>query len=230
MKKRGALNSRRPPGGSKRASWAPLGPLLAHPSHVSWPHSSTEGPSAAARMRHAHPIRHTPHTFRGPIGSSTEGPSAAARMRPAHPIRHAPHKFRGPIGSSTEGPSAAARMRHTPNSAHPSHVSWPHRALMGAPHAGPHGSQGLLGAPSGGCRPSAQGACLAGCLRPAGAPLPMGPRHAVLGGGGTHAIGATGTFGGAPYGATKRCPGWGGRMQSVPLGPSVELPMGLRNV
>eukprot|EP00959_Pyramimonas_sp_CCMP1952_P269197 5628213-Pyramimonas_sp.AAC.1 len=39
----------------------------------------------------------------------------------------------------------------------------------------------------------------------------------------------TGAFGGAPYGATKRCPGWGKRMWTPPLGPSVELPMGLRN-
>eukprot|EP00959_Pyramimonas_sp_CCMP1952_P352697 7389665-Pyramimonas_sp.AAC.1 len=86
-------------------------------------------------MRHAHPIRHTPHTFRG----------AAARMRHARPVRHTSHTFRGPTrelhrrplcrrphasptpnsatpssfvapqGSSTEGPGAAARMRH----AHP---------------------------------------------------------------------------------------------------------------
>eukprot|EP00959_Pyramimonas_sp_CCMP1952_P129268 2703059-Pyramimonas_sp.AAC.1 len=38
--------------------------------------------------------------------------------------------------------------------------------------------------------------------------LPAGPRNAVLGGG-THADCSTGTFGGAPYGATKRCTGWG---------------------
>eukprot|EP00959_Pyramimonas_sp_CCMP1952_P466895 9490703-Pyramimonas_sp.AAC.1 len=43
----------------------------------------------------------------------------------------------------------------------------------------------------------------------------MGPRNAVLGGGNrctgwwrTHAGGANGTLGGAPYGATKRCTGW----------------------
>eukprot|EP00959_Pyramimonas_sp_CCMP1952_P312343 6537646-Pyramimonas_sp.AAC.1 len=54
--------------------------------------------------------------------------------------------------------------------------------------------------------------------------LPMGPRNAVLGGVDacgpcrwseallwvalTHADPATRAFGGAPYGATKRCPGW----------------------
>ena len=84
--------------------------------------------------------------------------------------------------------------------------------------------------------------------------LLMGPRNAALGGGTacepphwglrrsslwgheplpwvgeTHARAATGAFGGAPYGATKRCPGWGNRMRAVPLGPSVELPMGLQN-
>merc|ERR1712153_238645 len=52
----------------------------------------------------------------------------------------------------------------------------------------------------------------------------------------THANCATGTFGGAPYGATQRCTGWGKRMRcrhadcAAPLGPSLELPMGLRNV
>eukprot|EP00959_Pyramimonas_sp_CCMP1952_P397508 8329422-Pyramimonas_sp.AAC.1 len=58
--------------------------------------------------------------------------------------------------------------------------------------------------------------------------LPMGPRNAVLGGG--DACGSTGAFGGAPYGATKRCPGCRWRMRSLPLEPSVELPMGPRTV
>eukprot|EP00959_Pyramimonas_sp_CCMP1952_P288176 6026208-Pyramimonas_sp.AAC.1 len=40
---------------------------------------------------------------------------------------------------------------------------------------------------------------------------------------------AAGTFGGGPYGATKRCTGLGRRMRTAPLGPSVELPMGPRN-
>eukprot|EP00959_Pyramimonas_sp_CCMP1952_P050283 1050993-Pyramimonas_sp.AAC.1 len=31
---------------------------------------------------------------------------------------------------------------------------------------------------------------------------------------------ATGAFGGAPYGATKPCIGWGKRMRTPPLGPS----------
>jgi hypothetical protein len=35
-------------------------------------------------------------TFRGHIGSSTEGQSAAVRMRPPLPIRHTPHTFRAP--------------------------------------------------------------------------------------------------------------------------------------
>eukprot|EP00959_Pyramimonas_sp_CCMP1952_P277228 5795816-Pyramimonas_sp.AAC.1 len=69
------------------------------------------------------PFRHTPHTFRGPVGSCTEGPSGCVGMAAPHPFRHtmaAPHPFRhtphtfrrrgprtafrGPIGSSTEGP------------------------------------------------------------------------------------------------------------------------------
>ena len=49
-----------------------------------------------------------------------------------------------------------------------------------------------------------------------------------------HARSATGAFGGAPYGATKRVrgvPEWGwNRMRAQPLEPSVELPMGPRNV
>ena len=39
----------------------------------------------------------------------------------------------------------------------------------------------------------------------------------------------SGAFGGAPYGATKRCPGWGNRMRTAPMGPSAELPLGQRN-
>eukprot|EP00959_Pyramimonas_sp_CCMP1952_P456975 9474059-Pyramimonas_sp.AAC.1 len=45
-----------------------------------------------------------------------------------------------------------------------------------------------------------------------------------------HVITATGAFGRAPYGATKRCTGWRRHMWSQPLGPSVELPMGPQNV
>eukprot|EP00959_Pyramimonas_sp_CCMP1952_P452195 9466147-Pyramimonas_sp.AAC.1 len=41
-----------------------------------------------------------------------------------------------------------------------------------------------------------------------------------------HAPTPTGAFGGAPYGAAKRCPGLGNRMRPPPLGPSVELPLG----
>eukprot|EP00959_Pyramimonas_sp_CCMP1952_P231855 4845681-Pyramimonas_sp.AAC.1 len=73
----------------------------------------------------------------------------------------------------------------------------------------------------------------------------MGPRNVVLGGGHacelrhwdlrwsshgarkpctglgeTHSNCATGTFGGAPSGATKRGTGWGRRMRTAPLGPS----------
>eukprot|EP00959_Pyramimonas_sp_CCMP1952_P046720 975915-Pyramimonas_sp.AAC.1 len=45
----------------------------------------------------------------------------------------------------------------------------------------------------------------------------------------THAGCATGTFGGAPYGATKGCTGWGRRMWASLLGPSVRLPTGPRS-
>ena len=45
---------------------------------------------------------------------------------------------------------------------------------------------------------------------------------------------ATGAFGGAPHGATilmRGAPEWGGAaMRTLPLGPSVELPMGSRTV
>eukprot|EP00959_Pyramimonas_sp_CCMP1952_P044837 936628-Pyramimonas_sp.AAC.1 len=44
-----------------------------------------------------------------------------------------------------------------------------------------------------------------------------------------HAVCATWTLCGAPYGARKRCTGWGRRMRAAPLEPSVELPVGLRN-
>ena len=51
----------------------------------------------------------------------------------------------------------------------------------------------------------------------------MGPRNAVLVGE-PHANCATGTSGGAPSGATKRCFGWGETHAVPPLGPWVELP------
>eukprot|EP00959_Pyramimonas_sp_CCMP1952_P418853 8774215-Pyramimonas_sp.AAC.1 len=41
---------------------------------------------------------------------------------------------------------------------------------------------------------------------------------------------ATGAFGGAPYGLTKRCTGLGKRMRTPPLGPSVGPLWGPRNV
>eukprot|EP00959_Pyramimonas_sp_CCMP1952_P061721 1289705-Pyramimonas_sp.AAC.1 len=49
--------------------------------------------------------------------------------------------------------------------------------------------------------------------------LPMGPRSATLGGG-THVDSAIEAYGGAPYGATKRCTAWGRRMRAVALEPS----------
>eukprot|EP00959_Pyramimonas_sp_CCMP1952_P100669 2105836-Pyramimonas_sp.AAC.1 len=42
---------------------------------------------------------------------------------------------------------------------------------------------------------------------------------------GTHVDFATGAFGGAPFGATKRCTCWGGRMRTVPLRPPMNLLM-----
>ena len=49
-----------------------------------------------------------------------------------------------------------------------------------------------------------------------------------------HANAAIWAFGGAPYGATKRVrgvpKGAGGRMRALQLGPSLEIPMGPRNV
>ena len=49
-----------------------------------------------------------------------------------------------------------------------------------------------------------------------------------------HADALAGAFGGVFYGATKRvrgAPKWGwNRMRTLPLGPSVELPMGPRTV
>eukprot|EP00959_Pyramimonas_sp_CCMP1952_P237957 4972658-Pyramimonas_sp.AAC.1 len=46
----------------------------------------------------------------------------------------------------------------------------------------------------------------------------------------THANTPTGAFGGAPYDATNRCPAWGRRMRTHRFWPSVELPLGARNV
>eukprot|EP00959_Pyramimonas_sp_CCMP1952_P309167 6469969-Pyramimonas_sp.AAC.1 len=43
-----------------------------------------------------------------------------------------------------------------------------------------------------------------------------------------HADNPIGALGGAPYKATERCAGHGGRMWPPPLGPQVEFPMGSR--
>ena len=57
-------------------------PILAHPSHVSWPHRELhrrpqwQGPHAAPRQ-----FRRTLHEDRRPIRSSTEGASGRVRMR-----------------------------------------------------------------------------------------------------------------------------------------------------
>ena len=66
--------------------------------------------------------------------------------------------------------------------------------------------------------------------------LKMGPstQECVKMGPSMHAGPATGAFGGAPYGGTKRVrgvPKWTRvRMRALPLGPLVELPLGPRNV
>eukprot|EP00959_Pyramimonas_sp_CCMP1952_P293981 6148379-Pyramimonas_sp.AAC.1 len=46
--------------------------------------------------------------------------------------------------------------------------------------------------------------------------------------GDTHASTTTDSFGGALYGVTKYCSGWGRHMRTPPLRPSVELPLGPR--
>eukprot|EP00959_Pyramimonas_sp_CCMP1952_P258473 5402682-Pyramimonas_sp.AAC.1 len=58
--------------------------------------------------------------------------------------------------------------------------------------------------------------------------LPVGPRNAALGEGNACGL-RRGDLRWSPYGATKRCTGWGGRMRTAPRGPSVALPMGPRN-
>ena len=68
-------------------------------------------PPPTPSSRPPHPFRHTPQTFRGPIGSSSEGHSGCVRMRPPHPFRHTPHTSRRPIGSSSGSPNGCVRMR-----------------------------------------------------------------------------------------------------------------------
>eukprot|EP00959_Pyramimonas_sp_CCMP1952_P387652 8124496-Pyramimonas_sp.AAC.1 len=85
-------------------------------------------------MRHRHPLRHTPHTVRGLIGSSTEGPSGCGCMRHRNPLRHTPHAVRDPIGSSTDGPQWVRLHASPPHiTAHPSRGSWPHREFHRRP-------------------------------------------------------------------------------------------------
>eukprot|EP00959_Pyramimonas_sp_CCMP1952_P128659 2690748-Pyramimonas_sp.AAC.1 len=51
-------------------------------------------------------------------------------------------------------------------------------------------------------------------------PMPMGETHANC---------AIGILCGAHFGATRRCTGWGRRMRTAPMEPSVAHPLGPRN-
>eukprot|EP00959_Pyramimonas_sp_CCMP1952_P445769 9333061-Pyramimonas_sp.AAC.1 len=56
-------------------------------------------------------------------------------MHPPHRFRHTPHTFRGPIGNSSEGLSGGAHAPAALSSAHPSHVSGCVQTLLGELHA-----------------------------------------------------------------------------------------------
>eukprot|EP00959_Pyramimonas_sp_CCMP1952_P343109 7187637-Pyramimonas_sp.AAC.1 len=53
-------------------------------------------------MRSPHLFRYNSPALRGNTGNSTDGPSGYFRMRPPGKCLHTPHTFRGPIGSSSE--------------------------------------------------------------------------------------------------------------------------------
>eukprot|EP00959_Pyramimonas_sp_CCMP1952_P112290 2347855-Pyramimonas_sp.AAC.1 len=50
-------------------------------------------------------------------------------MRPRRAFRHTPYTFRGPLGSATKGSCGSVSMRPRHTSAHPLHVSWSHGKL-----------------------------------------------------------------------------------------------------
>merc|ERR1712091_825586 len=103
-------------------------PISAHPSHVSSPHRELHRGLQWVRS-HAvpSPFRPTPHTFRRPTGSSTEGSSGCVRMR-YHPHFGPPlTRFVAPQGAPPRAPVGAFACGTIPISAHPSHVSSPHR-------------------------------------------------------------------------------------------------------
>ena len=129
--------------------------MLARPSRVSWPHRGAppKAPVAGSacvppphfgapltrfvelhgRLQwqgpHAYsgPLRRTPHTFRGPIGSSTKGSTGRVRMRTrAHFGEHLT-RFVAPWGAPPKAPAAGSSCVLEPTSANTSHVSWPHR-------------------------------------------------------------------------------------------------------
>eukprot|EP00959_Pyramimonas_sp_CCMP1952_P472909 9500836-Pyramimonas_sp.AAC.1 len=66
--------------------------------------SSTEGPSATTRMRHARPFWHITDTFRGPRGLHRRRQWLRSHA-PTARIRHTSHTFRVPIASSTDRPN-----------------------------------------------------------------------------------------------------------------------------
>merc|ERR1711870_168799 len=81
--------------------------VLAHPSHISWPHGELH---RRPQWQSSYVVRasflRTPHTFPGPMGSSTEGPSGKVRMwyvlRFCAPLTH----FLAPWGAPQKAPVA----------------------------------------------------------------------------------------------------------------------------
>ena len=94
--------------------------------------------------------------FAGQLWASCGQVVPVVRHLPDAALRHTPHTFRGPIGSSTEGPNGQVHMRLRAHrmsiSAHPAHVSWPHRELHRRPqwpssHASPRTPHVYFGTP-----------------------------------------------------------------------------------
>ena len=69
-------------------------------------------------MRPAHPFRHIPHTFRGPIGSSTEGPRGAVHMRLLCPVQ----RYVAPYGAPPQVPASQLAL-FAPRSGRPARVA-----------------------------------------------------------------------------------------------------------
>eukprot|EP00959_Pyramimonas_sp_CCMP1952_P017434 370253-Pyramimonas_sp.AAC.1 len=76
--------------------------MSAHASHASWPHMEFHRKPQRQRPRAVPHVGTPLTRFVSPHGAPPKAPVAAPACGSTTPFRHTPHTFRGPVGSSTE--------------------------------------------------------------------------------------------------------------------------------